>query len=356
MGNKMSKILMSKEKFIELVTKALLNESTLEEKKQLYSLLQNDEYNNLFLWISENLNKSKVSSDQYEYSLDRGFSKLTEKIQKHEPSFTWKKDRPLIFKHHTSLLRIAASIILFVLVSFSSLYFLGLFEKEQYSISLNEKITNSGQKSILTLFDGTKITLNANSKLKYPTHFGEFSREIYLEGEAYFEVVHNSKKPFIVHTREISTCVLGTKFNVTAFPEDKCIEISLVEGKVIVSNNDRNDNSEETSLLPEQQYVYDKKEEEGLVRNFNVLEVIGWKNNTYVFENEPLKNVLVKLERAFGVKLEVKDKDVLDYKLKANFKNESFWAIIEAIKYATELDYKIVSKNDELEKVIFEKK
>jgi len=345
---------MDKEKFIELVTKYLSNEATSDDKEQLSILLKNSEYSKLFAWISNNWHDYKGDQDTFYFNIDRGVAKLTEKIQEHESSFSWGKDKTPSFSHHNNLFKIAVSVMFVIFFSAASLYYFDSLEKTPQKIVLNEKITLPGQKSILTLFDGTKITLNANSKLKYPTHFGEFSREIYLEGEAYFEVIRNTKKPFIVHTSKISTTVLGTKFNVTAFPEDKKIRVSLVEGKVLVTDNSEKKESANISLTPKQQYIYDVYKKRGIVKEFKILEEIGWKDNTFIFDNEPLENVLIKLERAFGVKLEIVNKNVKDYKLKANFKNESFWAIIETIKYATELEYIIVSKNNELEKVIFQ--
>jgi ferric-dicitrate binding protein FerR (iron transport regulator) len=344
---------MKKEKFIELATKYLSKEVTIEEKEEFELLLTNDKYNKLFNWIADKWGKDFSSNGDLGFSLLRGHNKLITKIKKEEPSFEWEKDRTPSFKHHTSLLKIAASIIFFVLVSTSTLYYLDFFKEVPKNITLNEKRTHPGQKSILTLFDGTKITLNANSTLKYPTHFGDTSREVYLEGEAYFEVVHNTKKPFIVHSGKVSTIVLGTKFNVSAFPNDNNIKVSLVEGKVVISNKIKTEESNEFYLKPKQQFVFNKKNKKRIIKDFNILKETGWKDNTFIFDNEPLENVLVKLERAFGVELKVYKKNIKDYKLKANIENESFWAVVKTIKYATGLDYKIVSENNELKKVIF---
>jgi len=350
---------MEKDKFIELVTKYLSNEANSEEKEQLRILLEDEEYSKLFTWISGIWHDYK-NDDEPRFNFETGLEKLTSKIEQHEPGFSWIAEEFSGKKISTKrrkkrFFSVFITVAIIFIFSFVSIYYFALREQPQAVNVFNEKITQPGQKSILTLFDGTKITLNAGSKLRYPTHFGESSREVYLEGEAYFEVVRNTKKPFIVHTGKISTTVLGTKFNVTAYPDMEKIKVSLVEGKVSVSGTNKNKKRFKVNLVPKQQYVFDMKRKSGKVKEFNILKEIGWKDNTFIFDNDPLDTVLRKLGRAFGVKLEVADKNAKDYKLKANFQNESFWTIIETIKYATELDYVIVSKNNELEKVIFKK-
>lgn len=340
---------MNKEKFVELVTRYLSNKATLDEVEQLRILLEQNDYQELYNWILDKWTLS-VEKDTPVFDLQSGLNKLTKKIRANEPSFNWKNKKVPLFRHHTNLLKVAASVVLFIV---GTLFLLNHFTVSPKQLTLNEKSTLVGQKSILTLFDGTKITLNANSKLKYPTHFGETSRDVYLEGEAYFEVVHNSHKPFIVHTNEISTTVLGTKFNVCSFSDEDNIEVSLVEGKVTVSNTE-DENSGEVLLKPKEQFIYNKKRHKTEVRKFNIVKVVGWRDNTFIFNNEPLGIALKKLERAFGVKFELSAKNkVKRYRLKANIKNESFWGVVETIKYATGLEYKVISENNEIEKVMF---
>ncbi len=249
---------------------------------------------------------------------------------------------------------IAASIALLVIISIYAIYFIGLFDKPE-KIRWNEKITRLGQKSIITLLDGTHITLNAGSKLRYPATFRKSIREVQLEGEAYFEVTPNPEKPFIVTTGEVVTTVLGTKFNVKAYPSETNIKVALLEGKVKVSKNEK-DNNDEIYLLPKQQMVYNRKTKSESVLEFDERKVIGWTNNLLVFENEELKDVLVILERAFGINLEIKNKNALKKLISANFEDESFWGIIEVIKYLTDLETKTIVENNELKKVIFYKK
>lgn len=336
---------MNKKHFIELSTKYLANEATLDEKKILEDLLLDSKYNELFNWLSDRWNRE--SKSDVTFNFNKGLDELYDKIKKHDSSFNWNNRRKKQSSHYLSTLKIAASIAIFVLVSTASLYVAGFFEKPEQVIVMNEKVTKAGQKSILTLFDGTKIFLNANSKLKYPTHFGETSREVYLDGEAYFEVAHKDKKPFIVHSSDISVLVLGTKFNVQAFPDEKDIKVSLVDGKVKVSRESISVNEKAVYLESQQQFVYSKISKQSIVQKFETIKEIGWKDNTYIFDNEPLVNVLRKLERTFAVNFKLADKK-RNIKLTADFKNESFWTVVKTIKSVTKLDYNLKLKKREI--------
>ncbi len=340
---------MKKEKFIELSIKVLSNEATLHEKAELEELIKDTEYHhNLFLWTSKKWKEAEVEDDGLEFNLDEGLARVEKGIKKQEPFFSWDEAKNRFFEHRLSTLKIAASIVFFILVSIASLYTIGFFQTQPRTIVMNEKVTKPGQKSILTLFDGTKITLNANSTLRYPDHFGETSREVYLDGEAYFEVVHNAKKPFIVHSAEVSTVVLGTRFNVQAFSDEKNIKVSLVDGKVEILNKVKNETNDKFLLKPQQQFVYNRYTGERYINRFETLAEVGWKDNIFLFKNEPLNKVFKNLGRAFGVKFNVTNMGSKKIKLTADFNKASFWTVVETIKSATKLDYDIKFKEKEV--------
>jgi transmembrane sensor len=348
---------MNKKKFIELATRYLSKEASHEEIEQLNNLLMQHEYKTLFNFIDQQWNAGEETKSNNTFDLERGLGKLTSKIKKFEPAFEWKeKKHSRIFILQPAFLRVAASIAVIFTIATAALYIGGVFNPKQISIAWNEKITVMGEKSIVTLLDGTKITLNADSKLKYPTRFGEESREVYLEGEGYFEVAHNSDKPFVVHTGNISTTDIGTAFNINAFADDKEIEVSLIEGSVKVSTNETGSAKGDIILEPTQQLVYNKENETNKVRTFDDQKAAGWKDNIFVFDNEPLSKVFIELERSFGIKFELTDKSYSSKKIKANFKNESIWTVAEVLKKATGLQYKTIKENNETKKIIFYKK
>jgi transmembrane sensor len=250
-----------------------------------------------------------------------------------------------------------AAVLLIMLGGYFILQQTGIFNsKTKTEIAWNQKTTLMGEKFMLTLSEGTKVTLNADSKFKYPIRFNNNSREVFLEGEAYFEVEHDSSKPFIVHSGKISTTVLGTKFNVSAFPEEKRITVSLVEGKVKVSKEKENDVEEIVELKPKQQLVFNKEKEISTFDEFDLQKATGWKDNIFKFDEEPLGKVLIKLERAYGIKFELANKSFADYTITARFENSSIWTISEVIKKLTGLRYKTIKENNETKKIIFYKK
>ena len=177
-----------------------------------------------------------------------------------------------------------------------------------------------------------------------------------MEGEAYFEVTHDVIKPFIVHSGNISTTDLGTKFDVSAFPNEETIIVSLEEGKVEVSTNKSGTQKEDIILSPSQQLIYNKEKAISKIEQFDLEKTIGWKDNILVFDNEPLSKVLIPLERYFGVKFEIADQSLANRTIKANFKNNSFWTVTEVLKKATGLTYKTIQENNELKKIIFYEK
>ncbi len=333
---------MSKPEFEKLVDKYLKRECLPDEEILLEKYLDSFQNNNAN-WNENELGDKQVIEGKI-------YSELIEKIKN--------KDRNAIQKvlYSPYLVKIAASIILFITISTGVLFISGVFNKKPLALAWHEKNTKMGEKFIVTLIDGTNITLNADSKLKYPVRFGEDAREVYLEGEAYFEVTHDAKKPFIVHTEDISTTDIGTTFNISAFPNENNIEVSLVDGAVKVSTNAAGFRKGDVILEPTQQLIYNKEDETNKIKTFDDQKTSGWKDNVFIFDNEPLSKVFVDLERAFGVKFELTDKSFSSKKIKANFKNASLWTITEVIRKATGLQYKTVKENNETKRIVFYKK
>jgi ferric-dicitrate binding protein FerR (iron transport regulator) len=349
---------MNEELFITLVTRYLSREASVDETERLNSLLEQKKYSNLFNAINEQWARAGNREPLSEYNTERGLKLLTSKIRKYNPSFQWEKEvkQKNLLLYQPRYIRIAASVAFLIILVTGAFFITNILRQRSVSIAWNEKRTAMGEKIIVTLLDGTKITLNADSKLKYPVRFGEESREVFLEGEAYFEVNHDDYKPFIVHTGNVLTIDLGTKFNVCAFPNEESITVSLEEGKVEVSTGASGTKKSDVFLSPTQQLVYNKENETNKIEEFDLQKVIGWKDNILVFDNEPLSKVLVPLERYFGVKFEIADQSLANRTIKANFKNESFWTVVNVLEKATGLTYKTSKENNEFKKVVFYKK
>ena len=168
--------------------------------------------------------------------------------------------------------------------------------------SLNTLIIPYGRYSKVTLSDGTIVHLNAGTQFVFPEKFIGDKRTVFLSGEAFFEVTSNKEKPFIVKTivEELSVEVLGTKFNVSAYPSDKEVLTVLTEGKVnIVEDNILNDNK--TVLKPGQLATWNKGNENIIVKGVNTDNYTLWTQGLLYFESEPILNVIKKLERFYNV-------------------------------------------------------
>ncbi len=171
------------------------------------------------------------------------------------------------------------------------------------NFELNELSIPNGGKYQVVLSDGTKVTLNSMSSLKYPSNFPAHERVVELSGEAFFEVAHaikgNEKVPFIVKTPKQSIQVLGTKFNVSSYSDDFNQTTTLVSGKVSVSSNI---NSEKIILLPGQQFITNKNS--SFIREANTESATAWVSGNFLFEDMQLSDILKQLSRWYGINVD----------------------------------------------------
>jgi transmembrane sensor len=168
---------------------------------------------------------------------------------------------------------------------------------------MNEVVVPFGKKTQLTLEDGTKVWLNAGSRMAFPAKFSGKKREIFLEGEGYFEVAHNPKLPFYVNTCKISIKVLGTRFNVSAYESDKLTETVLVEGRVTISERSALAFLKgESVLMPNQKADYNPEDRSIVVKEEpNVDHIIAWIDGVYKFNRQSITDVLNKVQRYYNV-------------------------------------------------------
>ena len=157
--------------------------------------------------------------------------------------------------------------------------------------------TLTGMEYTLTLSDGTKVFLNAETKLKFPTIFKGDQRVVELEGEAYFEVRKDEAHPFIVKTVSMNVRVLGTSFNVRSYVNEHDVTATLVEGKVAVS-----DGEVEKMLVPGEQAVYIKETGKMEVKEVDVSLYTAWHSGKFIFRNETLEDMMIYLSRWYGFK------------------------------------------------------
>ncbi|WP_025763081.1 FecR family protein [Dyadobacter tibetensis] len=173
--------------------------------------------------------------------------------------------------------------------------------------ALNQLLVPFGKTAELSLSDGTKVFLNAGSRLAYPTVFSGDSREVFLIGEAYFEVEHDTDQPFLVRVKDLLVKDLGTKFNVSAYDHDENIRTTLIEGKVAVKKTSASPFEKYKDLVPGQMYAYHKETQIDELLVVNATDQILWVSGIMKFESEKLGTVLAKLERYYNIRFQLKE-------------------------------------------------
>ena len=199
-------------------------------------------------------------------------------------------------------------------------------------VTYNTLYTPAGQRAQLVLQDGTEVWLNAKSKLVYPSRFEGKSRNVTVEGEAFFKVAKDSVKPFIVSAGEVEMKVLGTQFNVYSYPETGYVGTSLLEGAVKVFFTGKE--HEGVVLKPNQQVTVSGEEMkvEPIARKEHFL----WREGIYAFENEPLIHILKKLELYYDVRIIVEDsslfKDTYTGKFRQRDSLDDIFRVLQRIR------------------------
>lgn len=215
-------------------------------------------------------------------------------------------------------------------------YFLDL--SHQHANLYNEVYVPKGEKSLITLYDGTEVWLNAGTRFKYPVVFNSEHRNVYLDGEAYFSVTHSADKPFLVNTGEVKVKVLGTKFNVYAYANESNASITLEEGLVEVSTDLK---FKEQRITPGQQITYSKSSGKYEIKAVETGLFTCWKENKLRFDNAELAEILKKMERWYDVKMNIDaDIDTSD-RYTITIKTESLKEMMEVLSITTNINYKI---------------
>lgn len=173
----------------------------------------------------------------------------------------------------------------------------------------------AGQRLELILADGTKVWLNAGSTLKFPDHFRNNARDVILDGEGYFAVTHDKKRPFTVQTKKCAEHVLGTEFNVRAYNNSDFFETALIKGSVEVSiANMKN----RLRLKPNEVLSMNKEEvTTGIISDHNYFK---WKEGLFCFENETVGSLIEKLQIYYDVTIDVQNKSLLKYRYSGKFR------------------------------------
>lgn len=262
------------------------------------------------------------------------------------------------FKRIFIALAVAASII-----GFSFFVYFKINQKQEVKNSLNEVATKRGSKSFIKLPDGTQVWLNADSKLTFKENFGDKTREVSLNGEAFFDVFHDADHPFIIHTGKADIKVLGTTFNIRNYALDKTMEATLIKGKIEVTLTDRPD--EKIIIHPQEKIIISKesnsivnnkvklKKEEQVISRVvlttvtmkdSLIAETGWMKDKMVFVNQSLGKIAEEIERKFAVTIIFKTNAVKQYRYTGVFDKETVSEIFHIIQLSRKINYSINNK------------
>lgn len=345
------------QEFKYLLKKFKTDQCTLSDLRKLDQQLKDKKL--VKNWLSRELDESPNDGVRIDFEYEELFKKIKHKIYKQPRAKSTQKIIP--FKTIIQVAAVLISVFLFGgLVSF--LIFRQTHETKKTN-QFCEVVAPYGARSEVVLPDGSKVWLNAGSKLCYSTDFNISSRRLALTGEGFFDVSKNKKLPFVVDALSIEITALGTQFNVKAYKEDETIETTLIEGKVMLNSKLEDLKfSENIYLLPNQKAVlikerkelaveniaHNKKEAEKTVpaklivkKKIDLLPEVSWINNRLVFYEKELSKILIELERKYNVRFNFELDQIKNYKFTGTLEDETLQQVLDVIKLSAPFDYKI---------------
>ncbi len=253
------------------------------------------------------------------------------------------KSRPKLFIQRPFIQWAAAAVMLLGVASI--FYFLIPFQNEPAFLT---ESTQNGEQKVITLEDGTKVTLNVSSQLSYPKKFGKNKRDVKLDGEAFFEVVKDEKRPFTVNAGVLDVQVLGTTFNVSNYNEDEQVDVELLTGAVMVKLSDTDTNG----IIPlriQEKFSFQKTPGNWSIDKIASEKQVDWQNGTLYFSSTPLDRIFREMERWFDTEIDIRNKTLLPMRFTGTFEDPTLDSVLEGIGFILDFNYSI---NDD--KVIIE--
>lgn len=338
----------------EILQKFIDNSSSEEEKEYVYD------------WISNPKNKEEISAimkiswDNMPAKMPEGVQSKTDFIQN---ALRKNNDNKLLAERKDAtptkgtirpgqtnnkkniVLKIAAAVALLVVSLFA---FYPSTERQPIEVAqatFIEKSNPAGRKSTIILPDGSRVVLNSDSKIRYERGFKENYREVILEGEAFFEVEKDISRPFVVSTGDISTTVLGTSFNVSAYAKSNHIDVAVVTGRVEVKKASYHDGEQEdvVFLTPNKLASYDRGKRRIATSSFNMEETVGWKDGILIFKNADQEEIASRLKSWYGLDVEFKGSGkIMNKRYTGKFDNNSLEYVLKAISYTSEISFEII--------------
>lgn len=340
---------------IELLRKLFQKRCDQGEKELIISWFTDIKYERkLRHIIREHWDEFELESPYYDFDTNHLLEKLHHSI--HLDSYKKSQALPLYRKVYHQFSKIAA-VLLMPLLVIGTLYFMTdgrFFEKEETIYA--EVHSPLAARTRFELPDGSTGWLNSGSTLKFPVKFYGKQRKVELSGEGYFDVVDDSKKPFVVKASDINVVALGTRFNVLAYPDDETFEITLESGKVLVEKTRKSgEPSKLTELQHNHQLVISIKTGITDVKKVESEKYTSWKEGKLVFRNEPMPKVVKRISRWYNVEIDLTGKEMENYTFRATFEDETISEVLKLLKASSPIDY-VEHKREMLSDGTFTKK
>ncbi|MGV3585618.1 MAG: FecR family protein [Adhaeribacter sp.] len=237
-------------------------------------------------------------------------------------------------------LKVAA--IIFLPVCFLWFFSDQFTRKNKSAIRLVTIQSGPGIRKNISLEDGSRITLNANSQVTYPAHFTPHKREIVLTGEAFFEVAKDAQRPFVVKTGALLTQALGTSFNINYRPGKQNVAIALATGSVKIEKNKPGNKDQLAILEPGQQLQYSQTDLTYKVSAFDAQEVLSWREGILYFKQANLEEVIQKLESWYGINIQVVGKipgQKKEWRYTGSYQDQSLDDVLAGIAFVKSFTY-----------------
>ena len=350
---------MDNDRIWNLIAKKLAGEASLGELKELETILRKDPELHYSLealhdmWKKKSQQEPEQSEIAFQKHMDRMYSRGID-MGSIENSSTI--DESPDFSHRYMNWKTLAVILAgFFLLTLGYYFYNNHIPASTIQKPVWEVVTKNGSKTNLLLPDGTTVWLNAGSSLTYDSLYGNKLREVTLSGEAYFDVVKNPNKPFIIHTGKINIKVLGTVFDVKSYPGEKTFETSLIRGSIEVTFQSLS--SKKIILKANQKLIIDKTETissvsvnkvvttqipfvsiQNLIRvgSDSAIAETGWMQNRLYFNDMSFEDLLKNMERKYGVSFHVADSSLDTIHFTGSFKDETVTQALDALRLTAE--------------------
>lgn len=340
---------MMKKEEKSIILKKLFNyDCSGEELKQLLEKLDSKEEKDFLfaeaerLWEESKENENRISVDSEKIyarvltQMQQGENSSKITAQSNQLSLRSIARNPKV----RNFLKIAAVLLI------AALLFVGgysvLHRSHQNTFAFIQVKVPRGAKKMVVLPDSTRVWINSESTFQYPKHFGGKTRTVHLTGEAYFEVTKDASHPFIVSTPEMNVKVLGTGFDVSAYPEAKHVSATLVHGRIMAYHVNTNGYIENKVVLsPGERSIFKPEKGAFTVKKVDTKIYTSWKEGDLVFKDTPFSEVVKRINRWYNVDMVVNDKTIEHFDYTVNFENDSLQSVLKVLEEITPVRFTI---------------